>query len=364
MGSNWPSITLIKNPEVFFLFKNMIDIRSKRVAPEDGVWIPNWVLKEYKLPIQEATVFSVIYAFSKDGESEFYGTLKYLSTLTGIPTRTLKDILKRLEFKEYILKKSTVKNNITKNNYVAFHFEDFNRYKQQTGVDSAPGGVDSAPVIYSYNINTLDKDKSLSEKSIFFHEVTLGLCSSDESSQPVKSEPSQNPQTPLLSIVPAANPNGETIIVDGKKIKIPAKGKEINLIKKQPGSEGQKRLYESTNRIGTEFLDAGKKLFQMEPCYLANQLSWVKTSIDAYLEHSGVRVDSRMSIVMMVCLYLEAKKSFGEKAITPNTITINIETLKNKMEREYAIKNPPPAMTFDGYKDLYSHKQQNVAWNI
>lgn len=74
--------------------------------------IQSWMVNKLKLKTTERDVFAIIYGFSQDGQSEFYGSLSYISELTGYSKNSICTALKNLTEKNLILKDEKIINNI------------------------------------------------------------------------------------------------------------------------------------------------------------------------------------------------------------------------------------------------------------
>ena len=65
-----------------------------------------FMINDLKLKGIEKDVYAVIYGFCKDGRKEFSGSLKYLRECTNASENTVKNSLKNLLAKGYIIKTS------------------------------------------------------------------------------------------------------------------------------------------------------------------------------------------------------------------------------------------------------------------
>lgn len=74
------------------------------VKNENYYTIFGWMLNELKLSGIDLIVYAIIYSFSQDGESEFKGSVAYISDFTGGSTKTIRRSLIRLEEMGYIAK--------------------------------------------------------------------------------------------------------------------------------------------------------------------------------------------------------------------------------------------------------------------
>ena len=67
------------------------------VKNENYYTIFGWMLNELKLSGIDLIVYAIIYSFSQDGESEFKGSVAYISDFTGGSAKTIRLSLIRLE---------------------------------------------------------------------------------------------------------------------------------------------------------------------------------------------------------------------------------------------------------------------------
>jgi DNA-binding transcriptional regulator GbsR (MarR family) len=74
--------------------------------------VQDWMVTELKLKGAERDAFAIVYGFSQDGESEFHGSLQYMSELTGYSRNALCTALNSLVEQELIIKEDVEKNHI------------------------------------------------------------------------------------------------------------------------------------------------------------------------------------------------------------------------------------------------------------
>ena len=90
-----------------------------KIQDENYYQINGWMINRLKLKGVELSIYSIIYGFSQDGESEYTGGIQYLCDFCGgVSKPTVIKALKDLTEKQYI-----IKNQININGVV------FNRYK-------------------------------------------------------------------------------------------------------------------------------------------------------------------------------------------------------------------------------------------
>ena len=87
---------------------------------ENYYQISGWMINKLKLKGIELNVYAIIYGFSQDGESEFKGSLKYLTEFTGGTSKpTLIKALKDLTEKRFIIRREEIINKVKFNRYRA-----------------------------------------------------------------------------------------------------------------------------------------------------------------------------------------------------------------------------------------------------
>ena len=81
--------------------------------------IQGWMINELNLSGNELILYALIYGFSQDGESEFYGSLNYVSTALNCSKPTAIKALNSLIDKNYIFKNQNSINGIVYSKYTA-----------------------------------------------------------------------------------------------------------------------------------------------------------------------------------------------------------------------------------------------------
>jgi len=108
---------------------------------ENYLVIQGWMINELKLKGNELLLYALIYGFSQDGESEFYGSLRYTQKLLGLSRPSIIKNIQKLVGKKLIEKKSESHYKVVKKVY-------------QGGKESLPlGGKESLPNKYNTNNN-------------------------------------------------------------------------------------------------------------------------------------------------------------------------------------------------------------------
>ena len=100
-----------------------------RIKDENFYQIQGWMLNRLNLKGIDLQIFAIIYGFSQDDETEFTGSIGYLSEFTGASRPTVIKSLKKLCENQYIMKKENKINGVC-----------FNTYKTLQGVKNFNGG--------------------------------------------------------------------------------------------------------------------------------------------------------------------------------------------------------------------------------
>ena len=74
---------------------------------ENYITIQGWMRNELKLKGNELLVYALIYGFSQDDDSEFTGSVRYISEWTGATKQTVHNTLKSLHEKELLHKEES-----------------------------------------------------------------------------------------------------------------------------------------------------------------------------------------------------------------------------------------------------------------
>lgn len=64
--------------------------------------IQGWMINKLKLKGNELILYAIIYGFSQDGQSEFYGSYRYIAKALCITERSVQEILKKLLDKKLV----------------------------------------------------------------------------------------------------------------------------------------------------------------------------------------------------------------------------------------------------------------------
>lgn len=86
---------------------------------ENYIFITGWMVKELNLKGSELLVYALIYGFSQDGESKFYGSRKYIAEWFNCSLPTIDKALNCLLKKDLIIKDEEIMNGVKFNRYRA-----------------------------------------------------------------------------------------------------------------------------------------------------------------------------------------------------------------------------------------------------
>jgi hypothetical protein len=141
----------------------------------DYIVIQEWMISELGLKGNELLIYALIYSFSRDGESEFIGSINYIEKWVGVARNTVKNILKILVEKELISKRDFSKNNVRYCAYKSVRKNDseVGQILPQGGAISAPGGAIFDPNKYKVYKHKDKKEGTIvpkKEKSIYSKE--------------------------------------------------------------------------------------------------------------------------------------------------------------------------------------------------
>lgn len=126
------------------------------------ITIQGWMVNDLKLSGNELICYALIYGFTQDEESEFRGSLQYISDWLGISKQNVRLIIKRLVEKGLIIKRDEFINNVK-----------FCRYtvcmKQPHGMNvSCMGGGNETATDNNSNNNKDNKEDTNVSKKVSF----------------------------------------------------------------------------------------------------------------------------------------------------------------------------------------------------
>lgn len=150
------------------------DIKNNHIT------VQGWMITKLNLSGRELLCYALIYGFTQDNESYFYGSRKYISQWLGCTLPTVDSTLKELVMRGLIVKKAETINNVQFNRYKCVELnENYEPKKETEHQDSSKeilggskitlqGGKITLLNNNSYNNKDKDKkeiDKSISKKS-------------------------------------------------------------------------------------------------------------------------------------------------------------------------------------------------------
>jgi biotin operon repressor len=127
--------------------------------------IQGWMINELKLKGNELILYALIFGFSQDGQSKFYGSTRYIESALGISRISVMTLLNKLKQKGYIICVSESHYMAVKKVYQSD--EKVVKKVYHGGKETLPlGGKETLPNIYNTNNkdNNIAKDKPLHEK--------------------------------------------------------------------------------------------------------------------------------------------------------------------------------------------------------
>lgn len=126
--------------------------------------IQDWMISDLQLKGNELLTYALIYGFSQDGESEFKGSLKYISKFLGVSKSTAQRNLENLANRGVIEKRVEEISGVKFNRYIAHEKAEPPIVKTSTGCSqNGYGGVVKMGTnntnIYNTNNNTSNNTK-------------------------------------------------------------------------------------------------------------------------------------------------------------------------------------------------------------
>ena len=121
--------------------------------------IQDWMISDLQLKGNELLTYALIYGFSQDGESEFKGSLKYISEFLGVSKRTAQRSIENLVDRGIVEKRVEEISGVKFNRYMAHEKADTPIDKMTTGYSQNDhGGIVKMTTnntnIYNTNNNT------------------------------------------------------------------------------------------------------------------------------------------------------------------------------------------------------------------
>ena len=126
--------------------------------------IQDWMISDLQLKGNELLTYALIYGFSQDGESEFKGSLKYISEFLGVSKRTAQRSIENLVDRGIVEKRVEEISGVKFNRYMAHEKADTPIDKMTTGYSQNDhGGIVKMTTnntnIYNTNNNTSNNTK-------------------------------------------------------------------------------------------------------------------------------------------------------------------------------------------------------------
>ena len=140
--------------------------------------IQDWMISDLQLKGNELLTYSLIYGFSQDGESEFKGSLKYISEFLGISKSTAQRSIEKLVDRGIVEKRVEEISGVKFNRYMAHEKADTPIVKTSTGYSQNDhGGIVKMTTnntnIYNTNNNTSNNTKDKGAPARYFEDEEL-----------------------------------------------------------------------------------------------------------------------------------------------------------------------------------------------
>lgn len=126
------------------------------------ITIQGWMVNDLKLSGNELICYALIYGFTQDEESEFRGSLQYISDWLGVSKQNVRLIIKRLVEKGLIIKRDEFINNVKFCRYTVCM-----KQPQGMNVSCMGGGNETATDNNSNNNKDNKEDTNVSKKVSF-----------------------------------------------------------------------------------------------------------------------------------------------------------------------------------------------------
>ena len=140
--------------------------------------IQDWMISDLQLKGNELLTYALIYGFSQDGESEFKGSLKYISEFLGVSKRTAQRSIENLVDRGIVEKRVEEISGVKFNRYMAHEKADTPIDKMTTGYSQNDhGGIVKMTTnntnIYNTNNNTSNNTKDKGTPVRYFDDEEL-----------------------------------------------------------------------------------------------------------------------------------------------------------------------------------------------
>ena len=140
--------------------------------------IQDWMISDLQLKGNELLTYALIYGFSQDGESEFKGSLKYISNFLGVSKSTAQRSIEKLVDRGMVEKRVEEISGVKFNRYMAHEKADTPIVKTSTGYSQNDhGGIVKMTTnntnIYNTNNNTSNNTKDKGAPARYFDDEEL-----------------------------------------------------------------------------------------------------------------------------------------------------------------------------------------------
>ena len=140
--------------------------------------IQDWMIADLQLKGNELLTYALIYGFSQDGESEFKGSLKYISEFLGVSKSTAQRSIEKLVDRGIVEKRVEEISGVKFNRYMAHEKADTPIVKMTTGCSQNDhGGIVKMTTnntnIYNTNNNTSNNTKDKGAPARYFDDEEL-----------------------------------------------------------------------------------------------------------------------------------------------------------------------------------------------
>ena len=140
--------------------------------------IQDWMISDLQLKGNELLTYALIYGFSQDGESEFKGSLKYISEFLGISKSTAQRSIEKLVDRGIVEKRVEEISGVKFNRHMAREKADTPIVKMTTGYSQNDhGGIVKMTTnntnIYNTNNNTSNNTKDKGAPARYFEDEEL-----------------------------------------------------------------------------------------------------------------------------------------------------------------------------------------------
>ena len=140
--------------------------------------IQDWMISDLQLKGNELLTYALIYGFSQDGESEFKGSLKYISEFLGISKSTAQRSIEKLVDRGMVEKRVEEISGVKFNRYMAHEKADTPIVKTSTGYSQNDhGGIVKMTTnntnIYNTNNNASNNTKDKGAPARYFDDEEL-----------------------------------------------------------------------------------------------------------------------------------------------------------------------------------------------